>query len=127
MDTENTPLSAWMDAVRGSPAGTWEQLPDLDLYMDQVVRLIQSCPFGDKLTILEQDAGLHFLVQVDTSLSDEQLVERCRQKGLLVQSLGSFYHGPVPTQHQKCLVINYSGLKDDDLDRLHTIITGGFL
>ena len=94
---------------------------------DQVMDMIARSPQSDRLTILEEDAGLHFLVKVDTSLSDEQLVERWRQKGLLVQSLGSFYHGPVPIQHQKCLVINYSGLKDDDLDRLHTIITGGFL
>ena len=42
MDTENTPLSAWMDAVRDAPVGTWEQLPDLDLYMDQVVRLMEK-------------------------------------------------------------------------------------
>lgn len=93
---------------------------------DQVKDIIRRCPQVDRLTILEEDTGLHFLVRVDTSLTGDALVELCRQKGILVQNLGSFYHGPVPEEHQKCLVINYSGLKDEDLQKLNTIITGGF-
>ena len=42
MDTQHNSLSAWMEAVLATPSGTWEQLPDLDLYMDQVVRLMEK-------------------------------------------------------------------------------------
>ena len=73
---------------------------------------------GLPLKILEQDAGLHFLVQVDTGLSDEALVERLERAGIRAAALSGYYHGDVPETDKHCLVINYSGLTEQDLDRL---------
>ena len=84
-------------------------------------RLVQRLETGEhapRLTIQEKDAGLHFLVKVDTEMSEEELVAWCAQRGVKVRTLSSYYHGPVPDQDKNCLVVNYSGLREEDLDRI---------
>ena len=90
---------------------------------NRVLGAIERCPIADRLTILEENAGLHFLVKVDTTLSDEALVARCRQVGLQIRALSSYYHGALPDTH--CLVVNYSGLSDEDLDQLEELLARG--
>ena len=90
---------------------------------NRIVEILQGCPRSDRMVIEEQDAGLHFLLKVDTTLSDDALVQRCHDAGIRIQSLSSFYHGPIPVEFAHCLVVNYSGLKDVDLDRLADILS----
>ena len=77
---------------------------------NQVVSALQESPFASALTILEQNAGLHFLLKVQTDLDDEALVSLCRENGIRIRCLSSYYHGPVPEEDLHCLVVNYSGL-----------------
>lgn len=93
------------------------------LLRNQVISAMKNCRFSDRLTILEQDAGLHFLVRVNTDLSDDALVARCRDIGIRVRSLESFYHTPVPEENRHCLVVNYSGLREEDVAHLIQVIT----
>ena len=90
---------------------------------NQIISILQSAPFAKRLTILEQDAGLHFLLKVDTMLSDEELVQRCRNAGILVRSLSSYYRDAAPQHAQHCLVVNYSGLQASDLEVLSQKLT----
>ena len=76
---------------------------------------------GLPLKILEQDAGLHFLVQVDTDLSDAQLEQLLARQGVKVAALGSYYHGDAP-RNTHCLVVNYSGLTEENLQKLGTLL-----
>ena len=85
---------------------------------NRLIELLRQCPFADKLTILEQDAGLHFLVRVDTALSDGALTGLLENAGIRVRALSSYYHGPVPAEDKSCLVVDYSGLGDQDFDAL---------
>ena len=82
---------------------------------NQVVAALKESPFAPRLTILEQDAGLHFLVKVDTALPDAELVKRCAAAGIRVRSLGSYYHGTGLRADSRCLVINYSGLRPEQI------------
>ena len=63
---------------------------------NQVLTCIQNSQYRDYLAILEEDAGLHFLVR--TPLPDAILEQRCRDMGLNVRTLASYYHGPVPNR-----------------------------
>ena len=85
---------------------------------NRLVERLEKWENAPKLTILEKDAGLHFLLKVDTELSDQELVAWCAQRGVKVRCLSHYYHGQIPPQDQKCLVINYSGLGEQDLDRI---------
>ena len=80
---------------------------------ERVVQMHRQCAFADRLTILEQDAGLHFLLRVDTELTDAQLVSRLAEKGIRVRALSEYFHDRPEDRH--CLVVNYSGLKEETL------------
>ena len=90
---------------------------------NRVLSAIERSPVANRLTILEENAGLHFLVKADTGLSDAALVERCRRSGLQIRALSSYYHSAKADTH--CLVVNYSGLSDEDLSRLEQLLQQG--
>ena len=81
---------------------------------NRVVSLLQTGIPAQRITILEQDAGLHFLIRVDTPLSDEALTEQFRKAGIRIRSLGSFYHQDAGADTHT-FVVNYSVLKEDAL------------
>ena len=81
---------------------------------NRVVSVLENCAFAHKLTILEQDAGLHFLLRVNTELSDQALTDRLEKSGIRIRALSSYYHDKSEDLH--CLVVNYSGLKEDALE-----------
>ena len=85
---------------------------------NQVVSTLNQCPFAEKLTIHEEDAGLHFLLKVDTSMTDRELTAYCESRGVRVRSLSSYYHLPIPEADLHCLVINYAGLNQEALEQV---------
>ena len=80
-----------------------------------VISFLNRCPFADRLTILEQDAGLHFLLKVSTALTDEELTARLARVGIRVQALSEFYHDTA--ENRRCLVVNYSGIREEALEQ----------
>lgn len=84
---------------------------------NRVLAALSCCAISGKLTILEEDAGLHFLVKVDTELTDEDLMAWCRDRGIHVRTLSSYYHQSVPDGYRRCIVVNYSGIREEDLER----------
>ena len=89
---------------------------------NRVLTAITGCPRASHFTILEEHAGLHFLLQVDFPMTDAQLVAACRDLGLRVAALSSYYRFPEENSH--CLVINYSGLTEESLVKLEAILKG---
>ena len=78
---------------------------------NRVAAALESCPLADR----------HFLVKVDTLLPDGELVARFRKAGILVQTLSDFYTTGIPEESTHCLVVNYSGLDEAELDRLQKV------
>lgn len=85
---------------------------------DKVIAALDTCPWHEKLTVLEQNAGLHFLLQVDTTLSDEQITQLWAGCGIHVLPLSHYYRDHIPDHARGKLVINYSGLEETQLTRL---------
>ena len=94
---------------------------------NRVIELLEQSRFASRFTILEQDAGLHFLLRVETGLSDRELKQLCARAGIRVLCLSDYYEGEVPRWAQGCLVVNYSGLQEETLpaalDRLWELVT----
>ncbi len=84
---------------------------------NRVITALKSCPYAHRLTILEQDAGLHFLLKVHTQRTDRELTQALAAAGIRVHALSEYYHSP-KTQDQHCLVINYAGIREDVLEKL---------
>ena len=57
---------------------------------NRVLEILDRSPYADRMTIREEDAGLHFLVTVDTELTDEALVARCAEAGIRVRALSQY-------------------------------------
>ena len=89
---------------------------------DRVLALIQRSPAANRLTILEENAGLHFILRVDTRLSDRTLEQRCRQADLPLRALSSYYHEPDAQTDSHCLVVNYATLSDRQMTAMEQLL-----
>lgn len=80
---------------------------------DELIKCIKSQNYYERVRVREEDAGLHFLLELDTPLSDSEIVSRCRERGLRVSCLGEYYHRSPENSHT--LLINYSGLAPESI------------
>jgi len=79
------------------------------------IALLNQCKAAPFLTIQEQDAGLHFLLKVQSGYTDRELVSRLADVGIRVRALSEYYHDTVVDRQY--LVINYSGVKEEQLEK----------
>ena len=82
---------------------------------DRVLTILGSSPAASRLTILEENAGLHFILKIDTRLSDQALQQQCQNVGLPLRTLGSYYHDRNAREDTHCLVVSYASLSDEQL------------
>jgi hypothetical protein len=45
-------------------------------------------------------------------------VRFCEKNGVRLRALSSYYHLPIPEEDQRCLVINYAGVNQQDLENV---------
>ena len=79
---------------------------------DRVMSAIKNHPYYHKVTIKEEDSGLHFLMSVDTDLSDDKLTAKAKTNGVNFSCLSHYYHNK-DNAPQHTLIVNYSGLDKD--------------
>jgi GntR family transcriptional regulator/MocR family aminotransferase len=62
-----------------------------------------------------QDSGLHFLLKLDTQLSDQELLKKAEQAQLRLSCLSQYYLTEEDEPPQHILLINYSGLAPEEI------------
>lgn len=77
---------------------------------DLLIHTLKKSALAGKADIIEQCAGLHFLLRFHTSLDDICLKERFQKQGLHLAALSGYYHEPHPDASHTYL-INYSSLE----------------
>ncbi len=92
---------------------------------DTILSCIKKQKNYNRTVIKEENSGLHFLLQVNTELSDSRLVEKARENGILISCLSQYsYQKQNSTEHT--IIINYSGINNKDIpeaiDRLFEIL-----
>ena len=78
----------------------------------ELLDAIKKSPLSSMVEITEEDAGLHFLMKLATTLSDEELIRRAQREGVRISCLSQYY----PQQREGAehiLIINYSGIESD--------------
>ena len=83
---------------------------------DAVIESIRTGPLAGKVEIMEQDAGLHFLLRLDTKMTDDALRRAAAEKGVRLALLSDYYDSPAAAP-QHVVVVNYSGIELDALRR----------
>ena len=82
---------------------------------DNILLCIKKHPLFTRITILEEDAGLHFLVKVNTSVSDNELTQKAREQGIHISCLSQYYAETNNTNNHT-LILNYSGIQTGDVE-----------
>ncbi len=85
---------------------------------NRVLDAIAASPVAGEVAILEENAGLHFLLRGTGSVPQEALMDWLQAAGIRAEPLRRYYHGPAPDWAQRCLVVNYSGLTEESARRL---------
>ena len=88
------------------------------LRRNALLAVLQASPFAGRIKILEQDAGLHFLLQVESPRKEAELAEKCAAAGIRVRTLSSYYHDGISQGIANCFVVNYSGLHPEQIELL---------
>ena len=82
---------------------------------DRILGCIRRHRLYPQVTIKEENAGLHFLMEIDTSYTDREMVDRAAAAGINISSLSQYCHGK-EQEDSHTLVINYSGIEEDIIE-----------
>ena len=87
---------------------------------DLLLNAIAKSPLSKKANVLEENAGLHFILQVQTKFSDEEFCKRAQQHGVNIRALSEYYFEAEPSEHK--FVINYSSVDKKKMQRAVQVI-----
>ena len=79
----------------------------------KIIKAIQQSELSRISEILEKNAGTHFLLRVDTILSEEEIVAAGKKKNINFSMLSDYTYSN-KIEEQPTLVINYAGINSDD-------------
>lgn len=86
-----------------------------------LLQAIKDSPLSDFVTIMEENAGLHFLIKIQTTLSDAAFSEKVLQHGVKILPLSTFYaqnqqEYDLNTEFpQHIFIVNYSSIQVDKI------------
>ena len=75
---------------------------------DALLEIIRHSKLWNRVEIAEQDAGLHFILKINTTLSDEEFCKQALDNGVRIGALSDYYTIATPSKHE--FVINYSSV-----------------
>ena len=82
---------------------------------DMLLLAIHKSMLSNIARIYEEDAGLHFILEVSTKCSDAEFCKRLRQKGVNVKALSEYFFEAKPSIHK--FVINYSSVDKNRMQK----------
>ncbi|MCI8306927.1 MAG: PLP-dependent aminotransferase family protein [Lachnospiraceae bacterium] len=77
---------------------------------DEILMAIRESGLHGRCRIHEEHAGLHFLLEVDTVLSDDELKKRAFSKGIIITCLSDYSYNE-SRDNEHIILLNYSGIK----------------
>lgn len=76
---------------------------------DSLLDAIHKSSFNNRVTVHEENSGLHFLLKLDTQMSDSEIVESAKAAGVRISCL-SEYASKSGIVSEHTLILNYSGI-----------------
>lgn len=73
-----------------------------------MIDTIRKSRLHEVCEIIENDSGLHFLIQIQTDKSDGEILHALGEKGIRVNALSEYFFTPSERKH--CFIINYSNV-----------------
>ena len=80
----------------------------------KLIEAIEHSSLKEKCRIIENDSGLHFLLHLQTELSDQCLSEQLKQQGIKMRPLSEYFL-TAENSREHYFIINYSSV---DLEKI---------
>ncbi|RKI38716.1 PLP-dependent aminotransferase family protein [bacterium D16-51] len=84
---------------------------------DAFLDALHKSPFSSHIKISGEDAGLHFLMDIDTQMTDAELLQAAAQHSIHLACLSQYYLEAAPEITEHTLVLNYSGLALEQISK----------
>lgn len=88
---------------------------------DALLSCIRNSPLAAHVSISGEDAGLHFLMRVDTELSDSQFCQKALEQEVRISALSQYYLAP-PSSAAHVFIINYSSLEEEMIGKAVAVL-----
>lgn len=83
---------------------------------DFVISCIKEAGLGDLAKIAEKDSGLHFLLEINTKLSDENIKKILEDMGIKALMLSDYFGGE-NIEDSHVMIVNYSGIDREEFKK----------
>lgn len=84
---------------------------------NNLITNIKNSQLKNRVTIKEENSGLHFLMIVKTTKSVKQIKNEIQKSRLKINLLDDYYFGK-PPENENAFVINYSGIREQDISKI---------
>lgn len=88
---------------------------------DKLLHTIEKSPLASYTSISEEHAGLHFLLEIKTKLSDKEFLLKMEQAGIKLSSLSQYYQKP-PEAAEHIFIMNYSFVTEKNMEKAIELI-----
>ena len=92
---------------------------------DQLLETFRSHPIHKYISIYEEEAGVHFLMKIDTKKSEKEVLEAAGKKGIRLNPVSGYYFG-TPPEEGHLYVMNYSSVplekKEEIVSRIYEAV-----
>ena len=85
-----------------------------------IIQQIKQSIIAPYVTIQQKNEGLHFLLKINSDISDERLIRRARENGINIACLSAFYTEHSCREHS--IVLNYSGVEAEKCEKAIEIL-----
>ena len=86
-----------------------------------MLQAIEESPLAGRCRVMGENAGLHFLLELDTEVPDEVLARQAEERGLRLAFLSDYQQRAAARPHT--LVVNYPGTDLEHLAQALDILT----
>ena len=87
----------------------------------KIIDIIEKSELGKHCEILENYSGLHFLIKLDTTYSDETIGQKLKSLGIKMRTLSEYYFTD-EKEKQHLFIVNYSNLDEKEAKKVVELI-----
>lgn len=92
---------------------------------DMIINGFMKGKLGKHITICEEKAGVHFIIKINTTKKEDEIVSKALSKGIRLMPLSKYYAVYDKESGKMCdneYVVNYEGISVDKIDEICDIL-----
>ena len=95
--------------------------------LEVFIKVINQSGLGKIVKMYGQDAGLHFLLEVNNGMREPELIAKARAKNVRVYGLSEYYHNPNEKNQRNILVIGYSSINKENIEKVVKLLAKAWM